>query len=290
MAVIWNQIQDQEETKNALMGANKRGHLAHALLFSGASAEINRKMALGFAQVISCEAAQKPCGNCGGCRRIELEQSENLILISPEPNVIKIEKIRELRETLSLQSWRGRRVVVIEQAHTLNPQAANALLKSLEEPPDATYFFLLTTHERSLMPTIRSRSQVVRVVAPLDEALDWGEEEQLVQSFHVWTELSKGAHLRGDDAIKALFASKDQALETIRIWTLILHRARRAAAGKPLNVSADQSVLSVLNQNPGAIDRCWQALLGMKVEIEGQVDRLLAVDSFLAHASLGFRQ
>ena len=290
MAVIWDQIANQTEAKEALLAANDRGHLAHALLFSGASGDLNRRMALGFAQVLVCESESRPCGACGGCRRVELENSESLILISPEGNVIKIDKIRELREALSLQSWRGRRIVVMEEAHTLNPQAANALLKSLEEPPEATFFFLLTTHERSLMPTIRSRSQVVRVVAPLEQGLDWGDEEQLVQSLRVWEELANGAPLRGDEAIKVLFSSKDQALETIRIWSMILHRARRLSIEAPAKASVDSVVLAALGQNLRAVDLSWQALLAMKSEIEAQVDRLLAVDSFLAHVSSGFRQ
>lgn len=289
MAVIWHEVQGQQEVKSALKAALERGHLAHGLLFSGANAALNRKMALGLAQVLACEAGE-PCGACGSCRRMELEQSENLRILSPEAGVIKIDQVRELREALSLQSWRGRRAVIIEQAHLLNPQAANALLKSLEEPPENTYFFLLTTHERSLLSTIRSRSQVVRVVAPLLEALDWGDEGRLETSVQVWSRLAEGANPRGEEAVKDLFSSKDAALETIRIWSQLLHRARKLSAGAPVAADRDRAALEALKANPRAIDMSWRRLVSMKAEIEGQVDRMLAVDSFLIHVSEGFRQ
>lgn len=289
MAVIWDQVQDQQETKAALKNAFLRGHLAHGLLFSGANAALNKKMALGLAQTLVCEQGV-PCGICGPCRRIELEQSENLKILAPESGVIKIDQVRELRETLALQAWQGRRAVIIEQAHSLNPQAANALLKSLEEPPENTFFLLLTTHERSLLPTIRSRVQVVRVVAPLDETVEWGDDDAFAASVRVWSLLAQGLNPRGEEAIKELFSSRDSALETIRIWSQILHRARRKAVGAAVAGGRDSQVIDLLKIRPPALDRGWQSLVNMKAEIEGQVDRMLAVDSFLIHVSEGFRQ
>jgi hypothetical protein len=88
--------------------------------------------------------------------------SESIMLVEPDGASIKIEQARDILQFISLRRIGRARVVIIDQAHLLNPQAANSLLKSLEEPPDGTYFFLVTSVPASILATIRSRSQQVR--------------------------------------------------------------------------------------------------------------------------------
>ena len=138
----------------------------HAFLFVGPSAIGKKQVALAFAQVLICENADTACGNCGPCLRLAKLQSENLIFIEPDTSlvkpVIKVEAIRGVLESLSLASLHGSRVVIINDAHTMNPQAANTLLKTLEEPFENVYFFLIGPDVHQFLPTIRSRTQVLQ--------------------------------------------------------------------------------------------------------------------------------
>lgn len=147
----------------------------HAFLFVGPSAIGKKQLALAFAQVLICEKSDTACGICGPCLRLAKLQSENLIFIEPDTSlvkpVIKVEAIRGLLESLSLASWHGGRVVIINDAHTMNAQAANTLLKTLEEPFENVYFFLIGPDVHQFLPTIRSRAQVLQFHSLLAEDL-----------------------------------------------------------------------------------------------------------------------
>lgn len=150
------------------------GRWPHALLFVGPSGIGKKKVALAAVQSLLCEQNQssvplKPlgaCGQCPSCIRVAKKQSENLIWLSPSEGsvkpAIKIEAIRDVLEKLSLSNAGRPRAVVIEDAHTMNPQASNTLLKTLEEPFENVYFILLGLEVNQFLPTIRSRTQVVR--------------------------------------------------------------------------------------------------------------------------------
>jgi DNA polymerase-3 subunit delta' len=104
-----------------------------------------------------------PCGKCRSCRSIESGSHPDIIRIEPAGSFIKIAQIRDLCDTLALKPYSARlRVVIINQAHTMNPSAANALLKMLEEPPDQTILILTAGQTSDLLPTIVSRCQQIR--------------------------------------------------------------------------------------------------------------------------------
>lgn len=119
-------------------------------------------LALGLLQALNCERDPSGCGSCGSCLRIAQGQSEALLLVEPERNGIRVEQTRAVIEYLSLQAISKARAVIIDSCHLMNPAASNSLLKILEEPPERTYFFLIAPSQRHVLPTIRSRSQVVR--------------------------------------------------------------------------------------------------------------------------------
>ena len=259
--------------------------LAHALLFSGTETASLKKAALKLAQHLVCErpTALAACGQCGFCLRMHATQSENLTLIEPENGVIKIDQVRPVRQGLSLESWHGARVVMIDQAETLNPQAANALLKSIEEPPPQTYFFLLTSRASALLPTIRSRCQLVRLATLADSAptaAAWTEHEELLkQSTSWWRDVALGRK-PSDDSWREVVREREDALLCVRLWSTILHQARRQAAHLPLSFVGIEKVTDSLAVNTQALEFAWGALLELKTEIEMQVDRSLAVESF----------
>jgi DNA polymerase-3 subunit delta' len=84
------------------------------------------------------------------------------MFVEPDGAQIKIEQARDVLQFLSLRNLGRARIILIDPAHAMGPQAANALLKALEEPPPGTYFILVTSQAAALLPTIRSRSQLVR--------------------------------------------------------------------------------------------------------------------------------
>ena len=133
-------------------------------LFAGPSGVGKKMIALGLAQVYLCPERQnaQACGQCPSCLKIQKQQSESVFLLKPEGAQIKIDEVRALIDFLSLKSWHNGQVVIIDGAETLNSQAANALLKSLEEPPESTLIFLITSTASALLPTVRSRCQLWR--------------------------------------------------------------------------------------------------------------------------------
>lgn len=143
-------------------------------LFIGPSGVGKKKVALGLAQALLCETSRQACGVCAGCLRVAGGAHESLKVIAPSGPQIKIDESREVIEFLSLRGLTARRVVIIDQAQCLNLQAANALLKVLEEPPAETFFFLIAPGAGGVLPTIRSRSRSVSFKPLLPEFIRQG--------------------------------------------------------------------------------------------------------------------
>jgi len=116
--------------------------------------------------------ADLPCGECKSCRKITARSHPDIISVQPQKNRIRIGQIRELHEILALKPYEAKyRFVIISDAHNMNVEAANALLKVLEEPPPETFLILSAYHPHDLLPTIASRCQHVRFRPISREAL-----------------------------------------------------------------------------------------------------------------------
>ena len=196
----------------------------HALLIHGARGTGKLALAEHTAQFLLCEdAARRPCGRCEGCRwfaagshpdfrRLEPEALAREPLGDPEeaaetsakrakPSLqIKIEQVRDLDAFLNVGSHRGSlRVVLVHPAEDMNPNAANALLKGLEEPPAGAVFLLVSHRPAQLPPTIRSRCVALAVpIPPREAALQW-LAEQGAGSPERWLAYAGGAPLRALD-------------------------------------------------------------------------------------------
>jgi len=142
-------------------------HLSHALLFTGPSGIGKKKAAWALAQILLCSQSDLSCRECPSCLQVEKQQHLSVLSITPETLEIKIQSVRQIWDFLSLQSLAPARIIIIDSAHQMNLQAANSLLKILEEPPANVHFILIAPHSSSVIPTIRSRTQVVRFT-PLD--------------------------------------------------------------------------------------------------------------------------
>jgi DNA polymerase-3 subunit delta' len=150
----------------------------HAYLFEGPKGVGKHLVAVRLAMAANCEAPpdNRPCGACPTCRRILAGVHPDVVLIEPADDrasrTISVQQIREVIRASGYHRFDARqRIVIIDPAESMQPSAANALLKTLEEPPSGTGFILIATHASALLPTIRSRCQRVRF-GPVDpEAL-----------------------------------------------------------------------------------------------------------------------
>ena len=154
--------------------------LAHALLISGPAGIGKKQLTDVFAQSLLCtepHADGQACGQCHACSLYAAGNHPDLFRLSPEDDskVIKIDQIRALIEKVSLRSHYGRyKVAILTPADAMNIAAANALLKTLEEPPVDTVLLLITDRPSFLPATIRSRCQSLRLALPAPEmAQSW---------------------------------------------------------------------------------------------------------------------
>ncbi len=151
------------------------GRLAHAMLIAGAAGAGKMRLALELAQALNCETGGEPCGDCRQCSRIAASKHADVRVIGAPGQAVKIEEMRELQQDAALVPFEGRnRVFIIDGAERMTGEAANCLLKTLEEPPDNVYLLLLTQQPAALLPTVRSRCRLVElrpVAAGLIEAM-----------------------------------------------------------------------------------------------------------------------
>jgi DNA polymerase-3 subunit delta' len=137
------------------------------------------ELARWITQRVNCTSDPKPCGECQSCRWIATGQHPDVTQLSPEgeSKQILIQPVRDLAADLALTAHtKGYKVAIVAPADAMNPFAANALLKTLEEPPKRTLVLLVTGQPSRLLPTLRSRCSKLRLVAPArDEAARWLE-------------------------------------------------------------------------------------------------------------------
>jgi DNA polymerase-3 subunit gamma/tau len=151
----------QEHVTNTLANAIKNDRVAHAYIFSGARGVGKTTAARILAKAMNCVhgPTAEPCGECDACKEIAAGNSLDVIEIDAASNR-GIDQIRELREMVRYAPASSRsKVVILDEAHMLTGEASNALLKTLEEPPDRVVFVMATTEPEELVDTIRSRSQ-----------------------------------------------------------------------------------------------------------------------------------
>jgi DNA polymerase III subunit delta' len=153
-----------------LAAAYRSGRLPHALLIHESPGAGGEWLALWCAQLALCGHPQRaPCGECPGCRRVLARAHPDLLFIAPEEDSrqIRIEQVRDLGAELALTSHAGGyKVGILAPADALNRFAANALLKTLEEPPARTLLVLVASQPSRLPPTVLSRCQRLRLPAP----------------------------------------------------------------------------------------------------------------------------
>jgi DNA polymerase-3 subunit delta' len=140
------------------------GRVHHAYLFTGMEGIGKRLVALNMAKALNCvDQTGEACDHCRSCQLMEKGMHPDLILINPTGESIKIEQIRELQRSIAFKPYEARwRVILVDRAEQLTREAANALLKTLEEPPPRTMIILSAITTETLPPTVLSRCQRIR--------------------------------------------------------------------------------------------------------------------------------
>jgi DNA polymerase-3 subunit delta' len=150
-----------------LQKAMAQKRVGHSYIFSGPNAIGKKKLALEFAQALNCENSARlndSCGNCPSCRKMISGNHPDVYLLETREQFIRIDAIRSIQQMMTFKPLEGRRrLVIIDDADKMNEQAANALLKTLEEPSDANIIILVTARPYWLPQTILSRCQHVRL-------------------------------------------------------------------------------------------------------------------------------
>lgn len=161
----------------------EQGRLAHAYLFSGDFASF--EMALFLSQALFCqeEVGVLPCGKCRSCRLIESNDFSDVTIVAPQGNFIKTDTIRELVKNFSQSGFESsQQVFIIRDAEKMHVNAANSLLKVIEEPQSTIHIFLLTNQEEAVLPTIKSRTQIISFPQNLPYLERILEEEGLLKT------------------------------------------------------------------------------------------------------------
>lgn len=214
-----NRLPWTERPWQILMEAKEKNRLPHALLFVGLPGLGKSVLAHQFAHALLCKAAGDPCGQCQACHLIRANSHPDLMIIRPEEagQMIKIDQIRELIPIVNTTPLLGHaRIIVIEHAEALNMAAANALLKTLEEPTPNTLLMLISDLNLNLPATIISRCQKIFFKKPerLD-ALEWLKLQEPTQNptnRELALNLSQGAPLRALDMLQSDTLSLRQIL------------------------------------------------------------------------------
>jgi DNA polymerase-3 subunit delta' len=150
----------QDNALRILRGAIERGRVASSYLFAGEDGIGKRFTAVNLARALNCQDPTEgdACGACPSCVKMEAGTHPDFKLIEPDGGQIKVEQIRQVEEVLSLKSYEGgMKTVVVDDAELMNTYAANAFLKTLEEPAPQSLIVLVSSNPDWLPMTIRSR-------------------------------------------------------------------------------------------------------------------------------------
>ncbi len=159
---MFQNILGNDKIKESLQEALRSGKISHSYLFIGKSGIGKKMIAKEFAKAILCLSENKYCNNCKSCLEFDGSNNPDFILLEPEGNVIKIEQIRNMQKKIQEKPIiSNKKVYIIDNADLMTQEAQNALLKTLEEPPEFVTIILIGENENSFLATIKSRCMIL---------------------------------------------------------------------------------------------------------------------------------
>ena len=259
----------------------EQNQLNQAYLFSGYFGSL--EMALFLAKSLFCTDKQGvlPCESCRSCKLIDQEEYPDVTIVRPINQIIKTERIRELVGQFSQSGIESQRqVFIIEQADKMHLNAANSLLKVIEEPQSEVYIFFLTNDEDKILPTIRSRTQIfqfkkqeanlifqleklglvkkkARLLAQFSQSHI--EAEKLLNQATFWTLVEEGERLFSD----ILSKKRESYLQVAKLASLADDKEKQDQVLRILEVLAGQEILQTgaqrILENLVEVRKMWKA-------------------------------
>src|SRR5258707_5727260 len=237
----------QEHVKTTLENAITQRRIAHGYIFSGQRGTGKTTVARIFARCLNCEQGptHTPCGKCASCLEIASGSSMDVIEIDAASNR-GINEMRELRESVRFRPARSRyKVFIVDEAHQITSEAFNALLKTLEEPPEWVVFILCTTEAHKIPHTISSRCQQFSFrsvdFGELVARIEWiAKEEGIETDAEVLSVLAQA----GEGSVRDSLSALDQAI---------------ACCGSKLKAAEVRELLGMFSLD--SLDQVAQALL-----------------------------
>jgi DNA polymerase-3 subunit delta' len=250
-----------QKVKDILRRMLEAGRVPGSLLFSGEEGVGKKLFALELAKALNCQTPKgnlEACDHCSSCLRIsqskfpdhaeEKDRRDHFIwsdhpdvaLARPYNRLLRIGPMREIEQEANFRPYEGRaRIFIIEEADRLNPQSSNALLKTLEEPAPTSHLILITARPAALLPTIRSRCQMIRF-APLAhqeiEAYLLSGKEVSKEDARLLSHIARGSIGRALATDLEIFrAQRESMLGIINALTLNKDRSRLLRASEEMN-------------------------------------------------------
>ena len=239
----------------------EQNQLNHAYLFSGFFGSLDMAKFLSKSLFCTDKVGVLPCEKCRNCKLIEEEEFPDVTMIKPINQIIKTERIRELVSQFSQAGIESKQqVFIIEQAEKMHPNAANSLLKVIEEPQSEAYIFFLTSDEEKILPTIRSRTQVfyfqkqvTSLALQLEQvglikkkatlltqlSLSQAEAEKLVNQANFWTLVDESERLLSLLLVK----KKESYLQVAKLASLADDKEKQDYVLRILEVLCGQDLL-----------------------------------------------
>jgi len=244
----------QDQARTLLDRVFSSGRQAHAYLFRGPDGVGKKRAAVLTAARLNCAEPneQGACGACASCKKMRSGNHPDFVVISPENGTIKIERTRELCRSLSYPPYESNlRVVLIEDVHTMTVEAANCLLKTLEEPPEKNLLILTAESSRELLPTIVSRCQTIafypltprqcaRVISAKRPGM--GDDEALLL-----------AELAGGSPGTALILKHEELLDLYQSLIEVIEAGTEAGDDRVTSVLQAAAALATAKENLGLI-------------------------------------
>ena len=267
-----------------------QNQLNHAYLFSGLFGGLDMAKFLAKSLFCTDKVGVLPCEKCRNCKLIEEEEFPDVTMIKPINQIIKTERIRELVSQFSQAGIESQQqVFIIEQAEKMHPNAANSLLKVIEEPQSEAYIFFLTSDEEKILPTIRSRTQIVhfkkqeeKLILLLEQlglvkkkatllaqlSLSQAEAEKLINQASFWTLVDESERL-----LTWLVAKKKESyLQVAKLASLADDKEKQDQVLRILEVLCGQDILQarvrVILQDLLEARKMWQANVSFQNAME----------------------